>query len=62
VLVCKLILRFSGIDHSQQFVSFEAVRNLVQKPLQLRRRFRQMARVILGHRSLELAIKFLVSM
>ena len=56
VLVCKLILRLPSVDHSQQFVSFEAVRNFVQKFLQLRGRFPQMTHVILRHSGLELAI------
>jgi hypothetical protein len=62
VLFRKLVLRLPGVDHSQEFVSFEAVGNLLQKPLQLCCRFRQMTRVILRHSGLELAIKFLVSM
>lgn len=61
VLVRELILRLASIDHAEQFVSFEAVGNLVEELLQLPSGFRKVTGVVLCHSSLKLAVKFLVA-
>ncbi len=59
VLVGFCVLRLRGIDQSQEFVNFEAFRDLVQQTFQLRRGFCEVARFVLRHCRLELAVQTL---
>jgi len=61
LLVRQFVLRFAGIDHAEQFVGFETLRNFLQQILQLCRSLREMARVVLRYRGLELAVQFLIT-